>query len=240
MRIGKIVGMDACGESLVVPQDCLQWCQAQDYGVMVGGDMAEVNLDWWNTRLDSHRIPVQLWGRNDDGSPVNRGKAFLSRDDINGSLPSDGPDDLCVLYRAAAWLKGHRYRGHTQRFVDVSGPVAGTIDLTRITTALRACRKQHPANLDDGPDRTWSGWPHAPGVGPTLMSLYCWAVHSGRSRPQLLDKHSLATLCRLGWLELPSLEHFTARSRYLRYCELLHELADQGQVPAELVEMWAC
>ncbi len=75
---------------------------------MVGGDMAEVDLDWWNTRLDSHRIPVRLWGRNADGVPVNRGKAFLSRDDINGSLPSKGPADLVVLYRAAAWLKGHR------------------------------------------------------------------------------------------------------------------------------------
>ena len=205
---------------------------------MVGGDMAEVDLDWWNTRLDTHRIPVRLWGRNADGVPVNRGQAFLSRDDINGSLPSKGPADLVVLYRAAAWLKGHRNRGHTQRFVDVRDPVAGTIDFTRITTALRACREQHPANLDDGPYRKWSGWPHAPGVGPTLMSLYCWAVHTGLYRPQLLDQHSLATLCRLGWVETPTVGHFTARNRYLRYCALLHDLADQGQAPAELVEMW--
>lgn len=190
-------------------------------------DIAEVDLDWWNTRLDRHGIPVHLWGRNADGVPVSSGKAFLSRDDLNGSLPSKGPTDLGVLYRAAAWLQGHKHRGHVPRFVDVRNFVGGTTDFTRITAALQACREQHPANLDHGPYRMWSGWPHAPGVGPTLMSLYCWAVHDGHHRPQLLDKHSLATLCRLGWWELPSVDHFSARRRYVRYCALLHDLADQ-------------
>ena len=38
-------------------------------------------------------------------TPTDTGAGFLRRSDINGSLPDDGPADLCVLYRAAAWYR---------------------------------------------------------------------------------------------------------------------------------------
>lgn len=219
------------------PAECVRWCQAQDYGISVDDDVAAVDLDWWNTRLKSHRIPVRLWGRTLDGAPIDHGAGFLRRGDLNGSLPDHGPADLGVLYRAAAWLSGHPYRSHTRRFPDIRTH-SRTDDFTEITAALQHCREQHPANLDPGPYRSWSGWPRTPGIGPAVLSLYCWTVHDrSADRPQLLDPHSLATLCHLGWLEIPSIATFT-RARYLRYNHLLHDWSTHTQIPAELLEMW--
>ena len=48
---------------------------------------------------------VRLWGRTIDGAPTDHGAGFLRRSDLEGSLPDDGPTDLCVLYRAAAWYR---------------------------------------------------------------------------------------------------------------------------------------
>jgi hypothetical protein len=94
------------------------------------------------------------------------------------------------------------------------------------------------------PDRRWSGWPRTPGVGPTVLSLYQWAVHhdtgtAGRSvvGPQLLDQQAVASLIHLGWVEHPAVAQFTW-ARYTRYCHLLHAWATQGDVAAELIEMW--
>ena len=71
-----------------------------------------------------------------------------------------------------------------------------------------------------------------------MLSLYCWAaLPEVVERPQLLDQNSLSTLCRLGWLQTPSLPGFTHRG-YLRHCQLLHCWAGQVGVPAELIEMW--
>jgi len=87
------------------PAQCVQWCHANDYGITVADDLAAVDLDWWNSHLESHRVPVRLWGTTIDATPTDTGAGFLRRSDINGSLPDDGPADLCVLYRAAAWYR---------------------------------------------------------------------------------------------------------------------------------------
>jgi hypothetical protein len=217
---------------------------------MVGDDMARVDLDWWNTRLARHEIPVQLSGRDPDGAPTDRGIAHLRRADLDSlTLPAQGPADLVVLYRAAAWLTGHPDRPHARRFPDTrataphgagrDGGQGGELDVT--LTALDQLRHAHPGVHDPGPYRSRSGWPRTPGVGPTLLSLYAWAVHDTTSpavrRPQVLDPHSVATLVYLGWLEEPSVSHFTA-TRYRRYDTLLHHWASHAQVPAELIEMW--
>ncbi|NLU83624.1 hypothetical protein [Rhodococcus sp. HNM0569] len=39
-------------------------------------------------------------------------------------------------------------------------------------------RSTSPRPVDSGPFREWSGWPKAPGVGPALLSLYCWATQA--------------------------------------------------------------
>ena len=225
------------GLPVVPPAECVRWCEANDYRIVVDDDLAEVDLDWWNSHLERDRIPVRLWGRTIDATPTDRGVGFLRRSDINGSLPDDGSTDLCVLYRAAAWLTGHPRRSHTRRFPDVATPNRAG-EFAEISTALQHCRQQHPATLDPGPYRSWSGWPRTPGVGPAVLSLYCWAVHDTTpERPQLLDQHSLGTLCHLGWLEIPSITTFT-RNRYLGYNQLLHDWAINTQIPAELIEMW--
>lgn len=246
-----MAGVDERDTGLAIPGECVAWCQAQDYQVMVGDDMARVDLDWWNTRLGHHHIPVQLSGRDADGLVVDHGTAYLRRDDLNSPTPAaHGPADLCTLYRAAAWLTGHPHRSHARRFPDTTSTArtaprgAGLgAGFGVITTALEQLRRTPLPVCDPGPYRSRSGWPRTPGVGPALLSLYAWAVHDTTTdtqavgRPQLLDHHSVATLVYLGWLEDPSVAHFT-RTRYHRYTALLHHWATHAQVPAELIEMW--
>ena len=55
----------------------MQWCHANDYGITVADDLAAVDLDWWNTHLESYRIPVRLWGRTIDANP-NRYRCRVS------------------------------------------------------------------------------------------------------------------------------------------------------------------
>ncbi|MCB0949347.1 MAG: hypothetical protein KDB44_08730 [Mycobacterium sp.] len=58
-----------------------------------------------------------------------------------------------------------------------------------------------------------------------------------RRRAPNPGRFSLATLCHLGWLEIPSIPTFT-RTRYLRYNQQLHDWATHTQIPAELLEIW--
>lgn len=226
-----------------VPSECAQWCHANDYGTTILDDIADVDLDWWNTRLADHKIPVRISGRDPDGTPITGGRAFLRRGDIPGGvLPDAGRADLAVLYRAAAWLFGrHEYRQmpircHRARFVDVRSPSGGAGDeFTAITNALRVCR-QTPLDLHDpggaGP------WPRIPGVGPVVLSLYLWAAcHTGGPRPQLLDQDALSSLCYLGSTQRPVANDAT-RNRYRHYNRLLYHWADQANTCPELVEMW--
>ncbi|MCH9701401.1 MAG: hypothetical protein K0U76_08420 [Actinomycetia bacterium] len=228
--------MNELEAELRLPRECVQWCRAQDYQLAVAEDIAPIDLDWWNKRLEVRKIPVRLWGRDLDGEPVGAGEAFLRRDDIaTGSVPDQGPEDLCVLYRAAAWLSGHPTRRRPKRFIDVR--TAGRRDsLELVSVGLGLCSTESIAVGDPYGDS--SPWPDTPGVGPTVLSLYCWAVHPGAPRrPQLLDQGGVSTLCRFGWLMVPSASAFT-RSRYLTYSHLLHRAADQAEVAAELIEMW--
>lgn len=234
--VGVTMGdMDDPDAQLQPPAECVVWCRAQDYALIVGDDIAPVDLDWWNTALADHKIGVRLWGRDLDGRPVDSGAAFLRRDDLpTGVLPDAGPRELGVLYRAAAWLAGHPRRPRAKRFIDVRTPVAGH-ELNTILSGLRLCTDQH---ILGGGRGDCAPWPATPGVGSALLSLYCWAaLPEVVERPQLLDQNSLSTLCRLGWLQTPSLPGFTHRG-YLRHCQLLHCWAGQVGVPAELIEMW--
>ncbi|BDQ24283.1 hypothetical protein RQN9TF_34010 (plasmid) [Rhodococcus qingshengii] len=232
--------MDPRDEPLTVPDDCVRWCSARDQGLAVLDDMALVDLDWWNTRLDRHRIPVRIAGHDRDGHQIDTGTAYLSRSDLqceSGTFEVDGWRDLSALYLCAAWLYAHPHRGRARRFVDVRTPSTPDQPFRVITEAFAACERS-PALTDAGPFRQWSGWPKTPGVGPSLFSLYCWATHPDSIwRPQLLDQQSVSTLLQHGWLENPSVPQFTV-ARYTRYTDLLHHWARQADTTAELVEMW--
>lgn len=232
--------MDPRDEPLTVPDDCVRWCAAQPHEIAVLDDMATVDLDWWNTRLDCHQIPVRLAGRDPDGRQVDTGIASLRRGDLQRStctLEFDGWWDLTALYLCAAWLYAHPQRGRVRRFVDVRNWTTPNQPFTVISEAFAACERS-PALIDAGPFREWSGWPKAPGVGPALLSLYCWATHTGHAeRPQILDQQSVATLIHHGWLENPAAAQFTV-ARYTRYTDLIHHWARQADTTAELVEMW--
>ncbi|HEX7321549.1 MAG TPA: hypothetical protein VF299_01240 [Mycobacterium sp.] len=65
--------MNEVDAELQPPGECVVWCRAQDFALVVGDDIAPVDLDWWNTRLTDHKIPVRLWGRDPDGHPVDSG-----------------------------------------------------------------------------------------------------------------------------------------------------------------------
>lgn len=236
--------MDERDAELAIPEDCVAWCRAQDYAVTVCDDLAVVDLDWWNHRLAKHAIGVRLCGRDLDGAPTWTGTAYLRRGDLDtDELPADGPTALCVLYRAAAWLSAHRDRARLRRFVDVRAASRPGHELDAITTALALCRQPHMiVESQPAPGPRWSGWPDTPGVGATLLSLYCWAAHHDTTpgaavRPQLLDQQAVASLIHLGWLGYPSVAQFTW-TRYTRYCALLHSWAAQAEVHAELIEMW--
>jgi hypothetical protein len=229
-----------------VPEECVAWCRAQDYEVVVGDDMARVDLDWWNTRLQRDAIPTRIVGRDADGAPTDHGIGYLRRADLDTDLSAaPGSPELNGLYRASAWLSGHPHRDRRRTFPDVGTAARRGHGFDAITTALAAFRHTPwQAIPDAAPRRRWSGWPQTPGVGPTVVSLYCWATHhhtdnttSGVVRPQLLDQQAVNSLIHLGWTEDPVAAKFTW-TRYTRYCHLLHTWATQSDVGAELIEMW--
>lgn len=244
--------MDERDALVAMPRECQVWCRAQQYGVTVLDDMAEVDLDWWNHRLAERGLAVRLAGRDADGAPTHNGVAAIARGDLTtASDVGDGAlGEVGVLYAAAAWLSAHRDRDRARRFGDVRTPGRSGDAYDAILTALRACR--HPDVLSAPPigsgRRRWSGWPHAPGVGPTVLSLYCWATHhrtaaagtaAGRGVvcPQLLDQQAVNSLVHLGWAHDPVVARFTW-ARYTRYCHLLHTWAADAGVAPELIEMW--
>ena len=226
-------------------------------------DMAEVDLEWWNTRLARHAIPTLIVGRDVDGLPTDHGVGYLRRadliGDVDGGVDADtsrdgGSVDLGVLYRAAAWLSGHPGRDRRRCFPDVRTSASSDGERDAVTAALLACRHTPwQAIPDDAASaRRWSGWPCVPGVGPSVVSLYLWATHhtslttggvpastapNAMVGPQLLDQQAVASLVHLGWVGEPVAARFTW-ALYLRYCELLGDWATQGDVAVELVEMW--
>jgi hypothetical protein len=245
--------VDIRDEGPEMPAGCVAWCRVQQYGVTVLDDMATVDLKWWNQRLAEREIGVRLTGRDLDGAPTDRGVAVIARGDLTACAAGDGGlGDVGVLYAAAAWLSAHRDRDRLRRFLDVRTLSSPGHEFDVITAALAACRQPHLLWAPPiGAGRQWSGWPHAPGVGPTVLSLYCWATHRdtghdvvehgtaarGVVRPQLLDQQAVASLIHLGWVEDPVAARFTW-ARYTRYCHLLHAWAAQADVAAELIEMW--
>lgn len=245
--------MDEQDGQVAMPRECRVWCRAfLRYGVTVLDDMAVVDLDWWNHRLAQRGLAVRLAGRDADGAPTHHGVAVIARGDLTtASATGDGAlGEVGVLYAAAAWLSAHRDRDRARRFNDVRTPGQSGDAYDAIRTALHACR--HPDVLSAPPIRSgrrrWSGWPHAPGVGPTVLSLCCWATHhrtagddtaAGRGVvcPQLLDQQAVNSLIHLGWVHDPVVARFTW-ARYTRYCHLLHTWAIEAGVAPELVEMW--
>ncbi|ALG84248.1 hypothetical protein [Gordonia phthalatica] len=232
--------MDARDAHLIVPDGCADWCRRQPYAITVLEDVVEVDLDWWNSRLARREIPAQISGRTSDGAQVWAGKAFIRRGDLEPDAPGvelKEEPEFSRLYMCAAWLAEHRRRAVPRRFVDVGEPGGGDRRFTAIGQALAVCQGS-PGLFDMSAYRDWSGWPAAPGVGHTLMSLYCWALHrGGGERPQLLDNDSAGSLTWHGWMVSSSASQFSVR-RYARYNALIHGWAEQAVVPAELVEMW--
>lgn len=241
----SIAGVEAGNEDLgLVPAECVAWCSAQPYEATVLDDMASVDLDWWNQRLAERSVPVRLHGRNHDGARTDHGVATIARADLITAAARGGLGELHVLYTAAAWLSGHRDRARLRRFLDVRTGSQSGHELDKITAALTVCRQQHLQSIPHiASDLQWSGWPRTPGVGPIVLSLYCWAAHHDDSaeraavRPHLLDQQAVASLIHLGWAHNPVVAKFTWK-HYTRYCELLHLWSIQAGVAAELIEMW--
>lgn len=185
---------EAWDGELAVPEDCVAWCREQDYGVSVCDDMAPVDLDWWNRRLERHAIPTRIVGRDADGAPTDHGIGYLRRADLTVDLHADtvtghGSPELGVLYRAAAWLSGHPHRDRRRTFPDVGTAARPGHDVDAITTALAACRHAPwQAIPDAAPRRRWSGWPQTPGVGPTVTANSPW-VSMSRPPRSMMTRH---------------------------------------------------
>ncbi|GAA3133443.1 hypothetical protein GCM10020255_007890 [Rhodococcus baikonurensis] len=231
--------MDPRDEPLTVPDDCIRWCTARDQGIAVLDDMTLVDLDWWNTRLDRHRIPVRIAGHDRDGRQIDTGTAYLSRSDLQREsciLEFDGRRDLTALYLCAAWLYAHPHRGRARRFVDVRTPSTPDQPFRVITEAFAACERS-PALIDaarsgNGPDG------RKPRRRP-LTSLAVLLGHPPRQHPATTTSRSTIRVdpdpARLAGE--PSVPQFTV-VRFTRYTDLLHHWARQADTTAELVEMW--
>ncbi|TQR82356.1 hypothetical protein D8S82_32485, partial [Mycobacterium hodleri] len=134
--------VDGNGEvGVEMPGESVEWCREQDYGVSVCDDMAPVDLDWWNRRLEQHAIPTRIVGRDPDGAPVDHGIGYLRRADLTTDLHTDTVTvpELGVLYRAAAWLSGHPHRDRRRTFFDVRTAAPSGHDFDVVTAALAAC-----------------------------------------------------------------------------------------------------
>ncbi|MBY6367991.1 8-oxoguanine DNA glycosylase OGG fold protein [Rhodococcoides corynebacterioides] len=228
------------GGEPALPEACIRWCGSRSYEVDVLDDMAHVDLEWWNRHLREHRIPVHLPGRSADGAWTDEGHAHLPRRDLRASsrtLRLYGDPELVRLYLCLAWLSGTRDVRRVRRFADVRARGVPS-PLTPILDGLAMFRRE-PALVDVGPHRTWSGWPHTPGVGRVPMSLYAWAVCDDDTAgcPQVVAQDGLSALVRHGWSEKPSIEGLTL-TRYHRYCSVLERWARQAGVRPELVELW--
>ncbi|GEE02013.1 hypothetical protein nbrc107696_24590 [Gordonia spumicola] len=224
----------------MVPKDCVLWAHHQPYAETVLDDYAEVDLDRWNHRLAARRIPARVYATDADGRQIESGIGHIRRGDLEASstrLDLGPAPGLNRLYLCAAWLRSHSGRGGLRRFPDVRDPHDTAHPFDAIAKALDACEAM-PTLVDTGAFRNWSGWPDAPGVGHSLMSLYGWAVHgSAPDRPQLLDTFSAASLVRYGWLVGAGASQFSVRT-YARYSNLLHRWAGQAGTRAEIVELW--
>lgn len=241
MGSATIADMTAASGDPALPELCLEWCRTHSYDHDVLHDVATVDLDWWNTRLDRAAIPVRLHGRTSQRVRTDTGIAVLERGELRADardLAYSGPPELVRLYLCVAWLMGNLGRGRAKRFPDVRDTEPTHPPLAQITRAL-ASFERSPALIDVGPQRQWSGWPVAPGVGATPLSLYAWAVCSDSSLqcPQLVDQQGLASLVHHGWVDNPAIGSLTL-SRYVRYCALLARWSYQAGVPSELIELW--
>lgn len=231
--------MTEVGGDLGLPEKCIEWCGSHSYEYDVLCDMAAVDLDWWNDRLNRASIPARLHARTSDGDRAESGIGYVRREDLRaGASTFGGVPELSRLYLCVAWLVGNHARRRAQRFPDVRDTEVPTNPLRPIMLALRAFERS-PALVDIGPQRDWSGWPHAPGIGPTPMSLYAWAVCSDESLdcPQLVDQQGLGSLVYHGWVQNPAIGALTL-ARYREYCEVLAGWARQLSVRPELVEHW--
>ena len=242
------LGLSVCAGKLLVmtqlevPVECMWWAVEQPPELVVLDDMAVVDLDWWNSRCAQREIPVHITGRDADGVVVDSGRVFVRRGDLvpARTAPADTPlDRLTRLYLCAAWLYGHTDRHRVKRFMDVRA-VSGRGDrLAALDATLRACEFWN-GDAALMPGRGWSGWPTAPRVGHSVLSLYLWAVYPPAAlghRPQLLDPQAVASAVYHGWTELPSVPGFTM-ARYARYTELLSRWSEQADTTPELVEKW--
>ncbi|NLG47810.1 hypothetical protein [Gordonia sp. (in: high G+C Gram-positive bacteria)] len=230
--------MDDRDAHLEIPVEGIDWCTRQPYPEAVLEDVVEVDLDWWNDRLANRQIPAQVSGRTVDGNQVWKGKAFIRRGDLEPGVPGlemGEEPEFDRLYMCAAWLAEHPSRGGNRRFVDIREPQSGR-RFEAVERALIACRSA-PGLFEASAYRDWSGWPTAPGVGHSLMSLYCWAIGRGGDRPQLLDNDSAGSLTWHGWMVASSVSTYSVR-RYVRYNALIHRWARSASVQPELVEMW--
>ncbi|WP_336820069.1 8-oxoguanine DNA glycosylase OGG fold protein [Gordonia sp. MMO-8] len=232
--------MNRGDEMLVVPKDCVLWSHHQPYAEAVLDDYTTVDLDRWNNRLASLRIPARVYATDADGEQIESGIGHIRRGDLEATSTrlNLGPEPMLNrLYLCAAWLQSHSGRGGLRRFPDVRDPHDTTRPFDMIVRALDACERV-PTLVETGAFRNWSGWPVAPGVGHSLMSLYGWAIHGpGPDRPQLLDTYSAASLVRYGWMVGAGASQFSVRS-YARYSNLIHRWAGQAGTKPEIVELW--
>ncbi len=223
-------------DELKVPADCARWCHERadslERQLTVFEDGVQVDLDWWNLRLDKYDTPVRLLGRTLDDRIVSTGEAIIKRGDLRpeSRLFVAGSSDLGLLYLCAAWLQGHPDRSVTRRFPMTSHPTSDPRHRFDCAADRLQLLREHAVGLDE--------WPDIPGAGVVLSAAFSWATDlSPSSRAQLIDKQGVAQLIHEGWLETTGVNDFTYR-RYRRYVDVLNSWAHQASAPAELVELW--
>ena len=183
----------------------------------------EINLDWWNERINELDLPGGPVRGTRGGETVSDGKARIERQVLFG-LADEGratPDGaLALLWHALAWGSGNKLRNNDLRLQ----AVAADTRLAGEGLRLAAERSQEDAKAAflvccPAPRQNLIKY-----LGPSFATKVLYFAGGGRpEHPCLILDERVATALRdqAGWWSLDP-GNFWPADTYERYCSLLH------------------
>jgi hypothetical protein len=233
-------------DQLVLPAECRAWLHEMGSSEHVARHRVTVNLDWWNERLATYRLPGgPVTGVNANGTPVHTGRADIRRADLF-ALGSDAADSgdaaLRLLWHSLAWGTGTKPKLCKKRIEAIAGAPDDTVNLLQVAGA--AARR-------DAVDAYQRLYPHdrryaIKYLGAAFFTKYLYFAGGGSAdHPALIldDRVARALHDRCGWNSLRTGGFWPART-YGRYSRLLARWAEEESkacdrdVRPDEIELW--